>query len=194
LCIWGPVLGELGELRRGIEVEQAALAAFADDPRLSGACWAYLAQLHLKAGEIKEAHAAAERAESLLEPFPPLFGLALAALGRAALARSDSATMVDVERRAAELFEAGTEFEEGRALLQLVCCELCEALGYTEKALALAAHAASELEQRARAIASEPARKRFLTQVTEHCALIERAATGRLRSSASSSDTARSGS
>ncbi|MCA9626824.1 MAG: protein kinase [Myxococcales bacterium] len=196
LCIWGPVLGELGQLERAIEVEQAALQAFAsaDDPRLSGACWAYLSLLRVKAEECLPARFAADRAMEQLEAYPPLFGLALAALGRAALAMRELPTVADVLSRAAKLFEAETEFEEGRALLQLVRCELCEALGRGEEARRIARTEARELERRARAIADLAARARFLEEVTEHRGLLERAGRRlkRRRSGASSVDTGRS--
>ncbi len=196
LCIWGPVLGELGQLERAVAIEHAALAAFAeaDDPRLSGACWAYLSLLHVRSGALAEAQLAAARAEQSLEAYPPLFGLALAALGRAVCAARDRQAMAEVATRAARLLESDTEFEEGRSLLQLVFCELCDALGHEERARAVAESAAGELEQRAQAIGDITSRNRFLTRVGEHRALLERA--GRLTPSphrgASSGDTTRS--
>src|SRR5690606_30798043 len=139
LCIWGPVLGEIGDLERAVAIEREALTAFEalDDPRLTGACCAYLSLLEQRRGDQALARETAQRALRLLTPHPPLQSLALAAAGRVALAEHDTDACLTLEASALELLNSDIELEEGEALLQLVLSELYDRAGRTAQAEAI---------------------------------------------------------
>jgi len=172
----GLVLARLGKLDAAREAATAAVAAFREQNslRLEGGSRIYLADVHLRAGQLENAAREAAAALSILESAPPFRPYAFAILARAFFAMGDVDSALARSQDAMAALEAlGGTAEEGEAIVRLTHAECLRASGALDAARDVIVDARRRLLDRASKISSAAARESFLTRVEEHARTVE---------------------
>ncbi|WP_437963647.1 protein kinase [Sorangium sp. So ce260] len=171
----GPVLARLGlveEARRTAE-EAIATSQGLGDARREGAARTCLARILLQSGDLGGAEREARAAVAILYGAPPLRAFAYAVLGRALL---DAEQAVDALAATTEAFclleSVGAEV--GESLVRLVHAEALSACGHRREAMMAIASARERLLERARKIGDPVWRAKFLGNVPDNAATLER--------------------
>ncbi len=169
----GLALSRLGRHAEAEAVELEAIAAFraAGDRRLLGASFEYLALIHVAAGDVVRAEAAARAALDVAIDAPVLplnQAESLAILARVLLAQGLPARALGLATEGLVLLEQLGGIDDGDALIRLTHAEALAAAGEDDAARAAIAHAQARLEERAARIADPAWRAGFLERVPEH--------------------------
>ncbi len=171
----GYTLSQAGQLDEARGLEERAVEAFAKlgNPRMEGYCHAYLARIHLAAGELDAAVREASAVARVPAAAPTLRATAAALHARVllALGRVDEGLAAAGEAHAL-LVAAGGGLEEGESLVRLVYAEALAAAGREAEAREAREAAKERLLARAARITSPAWRERFLTQVPDNAATL----------------------
>jgi tetratricopeptide (TPR) repeat protein len=168
-------LGLSGRAAEGIELENAAIAAFdrQGNLRLAGISRVYLARLHQAAGDLAAAETEARRAVGILVSAPPLRRSALAALALILIERGEHIEAVSCAEQAAQGLEGDTQLPVGESLVRVALIEAYMAVGRGPEARAALDVAKARLEGLAEAIESPRRRRQFLDSSPERRRILE---------------------
>ena len=168
----GLALSNLGQPERAVEVQLAALAGFVrqGDLHMAAVSRTYLAQHHLRNGDLAAAEREAQLAIDALGHNPPSRALAQATLSQARLDQGDAAGALAAARDAYAILEQLGGLDEGELLVRLALADALDRAGRDDEARAVAAVAARRLDDLA---AKVPAALRadYYGRVPENAAL-----------------------
>ncbi len=166
----GFALAQLGQLDRGIEVEEAALADCArqSSKRFEGCSRIYLATMRLWRGEAQQAGAIARQALAGLEDGSAIRAYALGTLARVMLAERQPALALRHAEEAFELMSSLGGVEEGESLIRAVYALALQATGDEAEGRRQIAEARRRLLERADRIHDPLWRRSFLENVADN--------------------------
>jgi len=165
----GVALAMQGDTPQGERMERLALEEFArgGHKRLEGACYIYLAQIALAAGDAQRAVGEAVRAVEVLEASPPLRPFALAVLADARFRAGDRESARKHAQEALELLDALGGAGEGATYVLLAAAETAEG----EDRAALIVRGWKHVESRGKTLTDKALRESFFERVSENARL-----------------------
>ena len=166
----GLALARLGQLDEAKKLEENAAAVFEaeDNHRIAAGARAYLATIHLLAGDVSAAEREARRAIAIGTSAPSVRALAYATLADALLAAKDIAGAVAAAREAMRILDEIGGVDEGDTLLRLVYARALDASGDAASAHDVIVDARTRLLERAAKITDPALRSSFLERVPEN--------------------------
>jgi len=170
----GLALARLGRLEDALTFEQAAVDAVVaqGDRRIEGASRAFLAWIHLRAGDDAAAEREARAAVEVTEHAAPTQAHALGVLAEVLLHRGAVAEACDAARRARAIVDRLGRIEDGEALVYLMFAETLQANGDHDAARAAITDARARVETLAAGIADASLRAQFLEGVPENARIL----------------------
>ncbi len=170
----GLALGRLGRSSEGVETELQALAMYErlGDVRMTAGCHVYLALLHSERGDSDAAEREAHAAFDLTASAPTVTTTTYATLAAMLVRASKPESALSLTRAAVDMLLFEAKFEPAEALLRLAHAQALEATGSPEEAWRVIAEAERKLLDRARGIADDALRGRFLSNVPENASIL----------------------
>lgn len=150
-------LGRLGEVERARELLSSATGSFdrQRNVRLSGMSRLYLAELCAFEGELSQARQAAQRAEGILEPLPPMLRIAQGHLAALCAELGEAEQAVYWAERAIEGLMPTSRLPVGETMVRLGAAAGLIAGGRNEAAIELLEDELGRLERLARELPGE---------------------------------------